>query len=250
MRDDVKVCVSARVDFFSKYYDIPQSVQTEVDAFISDSSITCLGVKEDFYGLNYSATRDVKNITAEKMSANGDGAVLNVEYKNGDKETITFRTVDVYDYGFGDYEGYAMTDNGILYYSVYADYDGDEVVGYDCYTLGYDFYVDKATTPEPEKPTEPSEPTEPSTTTEPTETTITTDPVVIGILGDADEDGKVNIKDATAIQKHIANLITLTDTGKHLADVDGNSNVNIKDATAIQKHIAGMDTGFAIGQPV
>ena len=36
MRDDVKVCVSARVDFFSKYYDIPQSVQTEVDAFISD----------------------------------------------------------------------------------------------------------------------------------------------------------------------------------------------------------------------
>lgn len=37
MRDDVKVCVSARVDFFSKYYDIPQSVQTEVDAFISDT---------------------------------------------------------------------------------------------------------------------------------------------------------------------------------------------------------------------
>ena len=36
MRDDVKVCVSARVDFFSKYYDIPQSLQTEVDAFISD----------------------------------------------------------------------------------------------------------------------------------------------------------------------------------------------------------------------
>ncbi len=37
MRDDVKVCVSARVDFFSKYYDIPQSIQTEVDAFISDT---------------------------------------------------------------------------------------------------------------------------------------------------------------------------------------------------------------------
>ncbi len=71
-----------------------------------------------------------------------------------------------------------------------------------------------------------------------------------GILGDADEDTKVNIKDATAIQKHIAGLITLTKTGQKLADVDGNTNVNIKDATAIQKHIAGMETGYPIGQTV
>ena len=75
-------------------------------------------------------------------------------------------------------------------------------------------------------------------------------PAVAGILGDADEDSKVNIKDATAIQKHIAGLITLTQTGEKLADVDSNTTVNIKDATAIQKHIAGIDTGFDIGNPV
>lgn len=40
------------------------------------------------------------------------------------------------------------------------------------------------------------------------------------------------------------------ETGAVLADVDANGNVNVKDATAIQKHIAGMYTGFAIGQPV
>ena len=71
-----------------------------------------------------------------------------------------------------------------------------------------------------------------------------------GILGDADEDSKVNIKDATAIQKHIAGLITLTQTGEKLADVDSNTTVNIKDATAIQKHIAGMNTGYKIGESV
>ncbi len=64
------------------------------------------------------------------------------------------------------------------------------------------------------------------------------------ILGDADADGKVNIKDATAIQKHIANLITLTEDGYGVADVDASGSVNIKDATAIQKHIAGIDTGY------
>ncbi len=71
-----------------------------------------------------------------------------------------------------------------------------------------------------------------------------------GLSGDADGDGKVNIKDATAIQKHIAGLITLTNEGYDVSDVDGSDVVNIKDATAIQKHIAGIETGFPIGESI
>ena len=74
------------------------------------------------------------------------------------------------------------------------------------------------------------------------------DSVVLGLLGDANEDGKVNIKDATAIQKHIANLTVLTEKGVSLADTTQDRKVNIKDATAIQKHIAGIETGFRIGE--
>lgn len=70
------------------------------------------------------------------------------------------------------------------------------------------------------------------------------------ILGDANLDTDVNVKDATAIQKHIANLIILTEAGFVVADVDGSGTVNIKDATAIQKHVAGIKIGFAIGLPV
>lgn len=71
-----------------------------------------------------------------------------------------------------------------------------------------------------------------------------------GILGDANYDKEVNIKDATEIQKYIAGLITLEDDGRALADADGDGDVNIKDATAIQKHIAGMDTGYKIGEEI
>ena len=71
-----------------------------------------------------------------------------------------------------------------------------------------------------------------------------------GILGDANEDGNVNVKDATAIQKHVASLITLSDTALILSDVDASGNVNVKDATAIQKWVAGIETGFLIGEPV
>ncbi len=70
------------------------------------------------------------------------------------------------------------------------------------------------------------------------------------ICGDANCDGTVNIKDATVIQKHVANLIVLKESELALADVDASSNVNIKDATAIQKYIAGMVTGFPIGNIV
>jgi len=68
------------------------------------------------------------------------------------------------------------------------------------------------------------------------------------IIGDADENGTVNIKDATIIQKHVADFVTLKGVGKAVADVDGNDFVNVKDATAIQKYVAGIETGYPIGK--
>lgn len=43
MRDDVKACVEARVNFFSQYYDVPADVQPEVDVFVT--LVTALGEK-------------------------------------------------------------------------------------------------------------------------------------------------------------------------------------------------------------
>ncbi len=70
------------------------------------------------------------------------------------------------------------------------------------------------------------------------------------LLGDVNCDTKVNIKDATLIQKYIAGLAEISEKGLALSDTNLDENVNIKDATAIQKHIAGMETGFPIGEPV
>ena len=54
-------------------------------------------------------------------------------------------------------------------------------------------------------------------------------------------DGKVNIKDATAVQKHLAKLDVLADDVIALADYDYSGKVNVKDATALQKHIANIN---------
>lgn len=69
----------------------------------------------------------------------------------------------------------------------------------------------------------------------------------IGYLGDVDASGNVNIKDATAIQKNLANLITIEGSLLVLADVDFSGSVNIKDATAIQKWLANISTDLPIG---
>ncbi len=123
-----------------------------------------------------------------------------------------------------------------------------------------------------DKPTDPSEPstggedmptdpTEPSTggednstdSTEPStgDDTKPSEPVVDkGILGDANGDGKVNIKDATLIQKFAAKLIDMTDDEKLRADVNADNKNNVKDATAIQKFVAKIETGFPIGEQI
>ncbi|MBQ7810784.1 MAG: dockerin type I repeat-containing protein, partial [Clostridia bacterium] len=70
------------------------------------------------------------------------------------------------------------------------------------------------------------------------------------LLGDANGNGEVNIKDATTIQKASAKILTLNDEEKLRSDVNADGKVNVKDATAVQKYIAKIETGFAIGEPM
>ncbi len=78
-----------------------------------------------------------------------------------------------------------------------------------------------------------------SLTSTQTQTVTFTEPVKY-ISGDVNLDFKVNIKDATLIQKFVAKIKTLDRLQLGLADADSNSKVNIKDATFIQKKIAGI----------
>ena len=67
--------------------------------------------------------------------------------------------------------------------------------------------------------------------------------------GDTDENGVVNIKDATHLQKLIAGM-DVDDVWEPVGDVDDSGDINIKDATAIQKYLAGIETGCKIGKYV
>ncbi len=56
--------------------------------------------------------------------------------------------------------------------------------------------------------------------------------------GDVNRDGKINVKDATLIQKFVAKMIEFDADQLTLANVNLDEEVNIKDATLIQKFIA------------
>ena len=101
----------------------------------------------------------------------------------------------------------------------------------------------------PERPTAPAtEPSTPDETTTPTTvtTTETTAPAVEYLYGDADLNGKINVKDATTIQKFAAKMLTLDDVAMVQADVTGDTRVNVKDATSIQKLIAKIIDKFPV----
>ncbi|MGN0504632.1 MAG: alpha-amylase family glycosyl hydrolase [Ruminococcus sp.] len=95
--------------------------------------------------------------------------------------------------------------------------------------------------------TAPTTPTKP--TTAPTKPTTPIDTEYV-LLGDADLNDEVNIKDATAVQKATAGVEKLTEKETFAADVNKDEEVNVKDATAIQKHIANINTGYDINKKV
>lgn len=70
------------------------------------------------------------------------------------------------------------------------------------------------------------------------------------ILGDVNLDLKVNIKDATVLQKYLAKLSELSPQSKTCADCDGDSKLSIKDATWIQKFLAGIYCPYKIAEEI
>ncbi len=151
--------------------------------------------------------------------------------KNGDKVTFTATATG----GSGSYE-YQFTVNGYVYQKFSAassftcelPYDGTypyEISVKDSagsmVTKSGNLEINNGAIDTPTKPTDPVDPSD-------------------YLKGDADLSGKVNIKDASQIQKHVAKILELTAQGIKNADTDGNGSINIKDATQIQKYLANI----------
>nr|WP_305119677.1 MULTISPECIES: leucine-rich repeat protein [unclassified Ruminococcus] len=62
------------------------------------------------------------------------------------------------------------------------------------------------------------------------------------VLGDVTGDGKITIADAIMLQKHIANIVTISGDALIAADVDKSGSISIADAIMLQKHIANIVT--------
>lgn len=58
------------------------------------------------------------------------------------------------------------------------------------------------------------------------------------LIGDVNLDGRVDVRDATEVQRHSASIVSLTDKALTAADADKNGTVTVTDATLIQKYAA------------
>lgn len=102
-----------------------------------------------------------------------------------------------------------------------------------------------ATQPPTQKPTQP--PTQPATQ-KPTQAPPTQPPTEHSeqpiLLGDADDDGDVNVMDVTWIQRYELGIPLYTPINLVNADVDRSDDVDIVDATFIQRFISGIIHDF------
>lgn len=72
----------------------------------------------------------------------------------------------------------------------------------------------------------------------------------IGLLGDVNRNGEVDILDATDIQLQIAMALVFDEDQMILADVDKSEVVDIQDVTCIQLALAGENDPHGVGKPV
>ena len=60
-------------------------------------------------------------------------------------------------------------------------------------------------------------------------------------VGDVNMDGRIDILDATLIQKYVAGIVELSAEQKHLADYNNDGDITVVDATEIQKFIVHLN---------
>lgn len=65
---------------------------------------------------------------------------------------------------------------------------------------------------------------------------------VYGVLGDVNNDGTVNITDATMLMRGVVGMETLSELQDIIADVNCDGSVGISDATLIARFVTGLET--------
>ena len=65
--------------------------------------------------------------------------------------------------------------------------------------------------------------------------------IIPGILGDANNDELVDVRDITCIQRHIAEFELITNKRTYLADFDCDGEVTVANATLLQMYLAEYD---------
>ena len=76
-------------------------------------------------------------------------------------------------------------------------------------------------------------PTAAMTLSDETAILITTRNPVATLMGDANQDGELNVLDIVLVVNHIVNLESLDPMGVYMSDIDGNGNINILDIIMI-----------------
>lgn len=61
------------------------------------------------------------------------------------------------------------------------------------------------------------------------------------MYNDVNKDGQINVNDATAIQKHLADIIILDEESLSVSDLNNDGDIDIRDVTAIQRMILEAD---------
>ena len=186
------------------------------DTMISGSSYSCLD-----YAINDKGTVSVMWSTGledQKYWAKGEGTVITI-----------VATIDAGATGSSKVGIEAIRSGGAVKFG-YVDYSAGSEVAYDVTPKAGTISVgtETTTTTETEKPDDTTTTTTKATTIAPSGDTL---------LGDANVDGEIDLRDVTLMAQHIVKMKTIEGQGFTNADVIADGNVDVKDLAQLKKFL-------------
>ena len=158
-------------------------------------------------GFVFTENQEITGISLENVHPTGDNMNVTIMYLDGNTEQLVLDVVVYEDY-YGGIEGYARTNNGLLYYSIEPKENAQgNTTGYEVYILGK---------------------------------TIEVEAIQITV-GDANGDGVVDTLDRMVLSRYLANWDEYDVINMAAADVNGDGVVDTLDRMVLNRYLANWD---------
>lgn len=161
-----------------------------------------LGQSCEIRDITFTKEKEISGISLDNVSSDGNGMTVNITYSDNTTQTLTMNVLGWHSWN-SYVDGFAMTENGILWYFIETHFDSNGILsGYTVDILGKNINVEAQARS----------------------------------IGDINGDGSIDIRDLVRLKKILASL---TEDGAEASDLNADGDIGTADLVILRRYLLG-----------